>query len=76
MSVCGFGRTGGYEKEACWVDANNEEGAKEAVLHLAGEGFERIAFLLENRNTVFAENVLPVIWKESELPGWKKIRIS
>ena len=46
------------KKEACWVDANNEEGAKEAVLHLAGEGFERIAFLLENRNTVFAEKRL------------------
>ena len=26
--------------EACWVDANNEEGARMAVLHLAEEGFQ------------------------------------
>lgn len=41
--------------EACWVDANNEEGARMAVLHLAEEGFQRIAFLIENRKTVFSE---------------------
>lgn len=41
-----------------WVDINNTAGSELAVKHLADMGFEKIAFLFENPNTVFAKNRL------------------
>jgi DNA-binding LacI/PurR family transcriptional regulator len=41
-----------------WVDINNTAGSELAVKHLADMGYEKIAFLFENLDTVFAKNRL------------------
>lgn len=54
-----------------WVDVNNAAGSEMAVKHLAQMGYQRIAFLFENLNTVFAKNRLAGFkegLKEASLP--------
>ncbi len=40
--------------ETSWVDINNTEGSEMAVEHLVKSGYKKIAFIVENRRTVFS----------------------
>jgi DNA-binding LacI/PurR family transcriptional regulator len=42
--------------EATWVDINNRQGGNQAVAHLAGKGYRRIAFVGGSREKVFNRN--------------------
>ncbi len=44
------------KNETSWVDVNNALGSETAVKHLYQNGYQKIAFILENQTTVFARN--------------------
>lgn len=43
-----------HAQELAWVDINNREGSRKAVVHLLEQGYKKIAFVAENTGTVFS----------------------
>ena len=39
-----------------WIDINNRLGGKQAAVHLIEQGYQRIAMVLENQDTLFIKN--------------------
>lgn len=42
--------------ETNWIDINNVLGSESAIEHFAEMGYKKIAFVIENQNTLFAKN--------------------
>ena len=48
----------GLRRSCSWVDVDNAQGARQAVEHLIGQGYRRIAFLSDNHKALFTQNRL------------------
>mgnify|MGYP000905340167 CR=1 FL=1 len=44
-----------HSENLVWVDVENETGSRQAVRHLAEQGYQKIVLVVENENTIFAK---------------------